>query len=125
MRLFMMLLILLGLALRAEAGTPWVDTRYPRKDVTLIFLFEACSNVGMTSKGQIPYFDCESYVYGVLDTYLSIRSNIALNERACFPATLPPWRALEIAEPLMLGEKSAQPAGPVIIDALRKEFPCH
>lgn len=110
------------------AVNPWVDTHYPRKEVTLDGLYEACSVVGETARGNIPYFDCESYVYGVLDSYLAVRASIPKEMRACFPATLAPWEALKIAEPAdsvghepYLGSKTA---GPVIIEMLRKKYPC-
>jgi hypothetical protein len=110
------------------AVNPWIDTRYPRKEVTLDGLYEACSVVGETARGDIPYFDCESYVYGVLDSYLAVRDSIPKENRACFPATLAPWEALKIAESAdhldrkpYMGTKTA---GPVIIEMLRKKYPC-
>jgi hypothetical protein len=117
------LLIIILCASQAEADSPF-DTRYPRKEVTINFLYEACSVVGETAHGNIPFFDCESYVYGVLDTYLATRSAIPVAKRACFPAALPPWQALEIARPLTLGNIGDQTAGPLIIEALRKQYPC-
>jgi hypothetical protein len=101
------------------------ETRYPRRQVTVDGLYEACSVVGETAKGDIPYFDCESYVYGVLDTYLAVRESIPKERRACFPADIPPWRALEDAHSLILSGAHASIAGPALIEALRKKYPCH
>ncbi len=112
------------LGAHALAATPWVDQRAPRKDVHLMFLYEACSSVGDTAKGRIANFDCESYVYGVLDAYLAVRSHLPIRQRACFPEDLPPWRALEVAEPLLQSPASEKEAGPEIIKALAKAYPC-
>jgi len=108
----------------AAALTP-ADTRRTRQQVTMDFLYEACGDVEADkSRGMIPYFDCESYVYGVLDAYLSIRESIPKSQRACFPADLAPWQAIEIAHPLAFGEQSSKAAAPVLIEALRKTYPC-
>jgi hypothetical protein len=104
--------------------TPWIDGRAPRKTVSMDYLYESCDNRGGTAGGDIAYFDCESYVYGVLDAYLEIRNEIPLNERACFPENLPPWLALKIAEPLDEGSAGRREAGPQIIAALRNKYPC-
>jgi hypothetical protein len=88
------------------------------------YLYESCSSNGNTAGGDIAYFDCESYVYGVLDAYLNIKSALPLNKQACFPNDLPPWRALEIAEPLDFGAAGRKDAAPQIIAALRKHYPC-
>jgi hypothetical protein len=98
--------------------------RKPRDQVTLDGLHEACSVVGQTARGSIPYFDCESYVYGALDSYLGVKESIPKAQRACFPANIPPWRVLEISAQLDIPHKSEDIAAPLIIEALRKKFPC-
>ncbi len=98
--------------------------RKPRELVTLDYLHESCMVVGETGGGLIPYFDCESYVYGVLDGYIQIRNHIPISQRACFPTNIPPWRVLEISEKANLNHKFDAVAGPLLIEALRKKFPC-
>ena len=101
------------------------ETRYPRETISVDFLYESCSVVGKTAKGKIPFFDCESYVYGVLDSYLAIRNMIPKAKRACFPASLPPWQALEVAEPAVTAQgQSSRDAANVIVEALRRKYPC-
>jgi hypothetical protein len=119
-----LLMTWLLLGANALAATPWVDHRTPRKSVTLDFVYEACSNVGQTAYGRIQNFDCESYVYGVLDTYLAMRPHVPVSQRACFPEDLPPWRALEVTWPLLQSPASEKEAGPEIIKALTKAYPC-
>ena len=113
----------------ADSFVPWIDHRQPRRTVTLEYLYESCAGRGDTGGGDIPYFDCETYVYGVLDSYILIRPSMPVSQRACFPTNLPPWLALEIAEPMLFGAKSGKgdgsaPAALKIIDALRKKYPC-
>ncbi len=100
------------------------DTHYPREVVTVDFLYEACSVVGETARGKIPFFDCESYVYGVLDAYLSISPYIPEEQRACVPSGLPPWKVLEDARPLIDEGRESKTAAPALIEALRKKYPC-
>jgi hypothetical protein len=123
MKLIVSLLLLLA-ASSADAVNPWVDTRHPHKDVTVLFLYEACSAVGETSRGKIPFFDCESYVYGVLDAYVSVRSSIPKSKRACFPVAVPPWQVLKEVETEAMSTKPSTLAGSFLIEELRKKYPC-
>ena len=107
----------------ANATNPF-ETRYPRQTVTVDGLYEACSVVGETAKGDIPYFDCESYVYGVLDAYVKVSSEIPRAERACFPAGIEPWRVLEMANPMPGTYRKDQSAASFLIDFLKKRYPC-
>ena len=101
------------------------QTHSPREVVTVDFLYESCGVVGRTAKGQIPFFDCESYVYGVLDSYLAVRSSLPQNERACFPASIAPWKVLEDARALgIVDSEGSQIAAPELIEAMRKKYPC-
>ena len=108
----------------AHATNPWVDSRLPRRTITMDFLYEACSAVGETAHGDVPFFDCESYGYGLIDSYVSIRDSIPSADRACFPADLAPWRALQLAAPLDTPENGRKVAAPIVIQALRHAFPC-
>ena len=120
---YLTILLFLAWTSSASAINPWVDTRYPRKDVTVDFLYETCSVVGETARGKIPYFDCESYVYGVLDAYLAARASIPKAQRACFAPALPAWQALRDALPLVDTHRS-EIAAPFLLDALRRKYPC-
>ena len=112
-------------AMCAQTITPTAASPQERNEVTANFLFEACAVIGQTARGMIPHFDCHSYVYGVLDTYLAIRQSVPKADRTCFPASLAPWQALKDVEPLVDWKKEGSiPAGPVIINALRKTYPC-
>jgi hypothetical protein len=114
----------LCLAAPAHAVNPWMDTRHAREKVTVDYLFESCSVVGETAHGMIPHFDCESFTYGVLDSYLSVRDSIPKASRACFPANLPPWKALEAASAEINDKNRTKLAAPFLIEALRKKHPC-
>ena len=132
MRTFYILCLFLIFMLASVSSAFAVESavsRNPREQVTVDFLFEACSNVGDTAKGLIPFFDCESYVYGVLDTYLSIRQAIPSERRACFSDYLPPWKAIEAVRSLIKDDQWAhlgsKTAAPVIIELLAKKYPCN
>jgi hypothetical protein len=124
MRTLTLPLLLMGCIGPVHATNPWIDTRYPRNNVTVDGLYEACSAVGETARGDIPYFDCESYVYGVLDAYLKIRDQIPKVDKACFPASIEPWRVLQMADPKPGSYERSQSAASFLIDFLRKKYPC-
>lgn len=106
----------------AHVDEPWIEKK-DRKDVTVAFLYEACSFIGETRGGMIPWFDCESYVYGVLDSYVSIRNSIPREQRACFPADLAPWEALNLSLKHEYSEWN-RVAATVLIEDLQKQYPC-
>jgi hypothetical protein len=118
-------LVVLVSTLDVYARTP-SDTRLPRRKVTIDYLYEACADVGdpASERGDIPFFDCESFVYGVLDAYLVVRSGIPQERRACFPESLPPWKALEEVHEIIGETEGTHLAAPVIIESLRKKYPC-
>ena len=116
-----------GKILPLEVEYPYSVTKNKRYPVTLDYLYESCAIPGdpQLARGDIPSFDCESFVYGVLDSYLDIRMKMPPSERACFPPDLPPWRALEITEPVLRNLSSGgELAAPAIIRALRAKYPC-
>jgi hypothetical protein len=96
----------------------------PAREVTVDFLYESCHVVGETAHGLIPHFDCESYVYGVLDSYVALRASLPKAERACFPAALPPWQALQLGSKHIDARVRTNPAGPFLIETLRRKYPC-
>jgi len=70
------------------------------------------------------YFDCESYVYGVLDAYLAVSEIIPKQQRACFPRAIEPWRVLEDVRELLENGNGENIAGQAIIKALVIKYPC-
>jgi hypothetical protein len=127
MKTVIMFLISFVLAASATAQNQSQNhTQTPREVVTVDFLYEACGVVGETARGKIPFFDCDSYVYGVLDSYLAIRSQLPRGERACFPASIPPSKVLEDARSLGIEIKEGSKiAGPALIDALQGNIHAH
>lgn len=126
MRTVIFLLSVMAISLYSvcRASIPWTDNRNPHQNVTMNYLYEACGAKGNTGGGDIPYFDCESYVYGVLDSYIFIRNSIPMANRSCFPRDIPPWFALEIASPLLTNANGNKNAAPLIIQALHDRYPC-
>lgn len=70
----------------AFAKTP-LDSKNPTATVTLDYFLEACTVVGETQFGMIPNFDCESYIYGVLDTYAATQTKLK-KPQLCIPQIL-------------------------------------
>lgn len=107
------------MSLPALAATP-LDTKRPRETVTVDFLLEACSVVGETAYGMIPHFDCETYLYGVLDTAAAGPQPLA-----CVPAGTAPWQVYETLQAAPLDDaQRGEPAAPWVLAQLREEFPC-
>lgn len=96
-----------------------IETKHPKQWVSGDFFMEACAVVGETAHGMIPHFDCESYIYGVVDA-LSVTRSLP-----CLPKQLAPWQVYEAV--LSLSPSSAalqQHAATLIFSALRKKYPC-
>jgi hypothetical protein len=99
----------------------------PRRQVSFDFLMEACADIGdpASARGAVPFFDCHSYIYGVMDAYVLARTSIPKSDRACFPANLAPWKVMLELWPLLKTTKfGPEPAAPIIIATLRKKYPC-
>jgi len=118
-----MIILLICLLPFVAAATPPPEHRKVRDSITLDYLLESCSDVGGTAYGDIPYFDCDSYIYGVLDTYLQARHFIPVAQRSCFPEKLTPAQVLDIAWhwDIKLGKNKAEL---MLIEMLRKKYPC-
>lgn len=105
------------------AATP-LDSRNPQQVITADYFLETCSVIGETAYGMVPHFDCETYIYGVLDTYKAVNAGLPAADRICLPATLAPWRVYE-ALPTPESESGREEnAATYIIDSLRKAYPC-
>jgi hypothetical protein len=103
-----------------EGDVPCCDYRPGPGGITADFLLETCSVTGKTAYGMIPYFDCQSYVLAVLDTYRSIQGG-----GACLPAQLTAKEVLDVVSTRFKYEKDGQRrASDVILDALQTKFAC-
>ena len=65
-------------------------------DIDSDFLAEACTVIGQTAYGKIPYFDCYSYFYGILDSYRTVANSPPASQRICMPDKLTPNQAYDI-----------------------------
>ena len=124
--------VLLGLAaaLPAGAATP-LETRHPRATVTIDFLLEACTVVGETAHGMIPHFDCESWLYGVLDAQAALAAatsadaTTAAAAAACVPAKLAPWQVYAmLVEAEIPDSRRGEPAAAFVLELLRAKAGC-
>jgi len=80
--------------------------------------------VGETAHGIIPHFDCESYIYGVLDSFLAFSDFLPPHRRTCAPEELAPWMVYEHLMAADIQGLREDPAASVITDILHHTFPC-
>lgn len=106
----------------AFAKTP-LDSKNPPAVVTLDYFLEACTVVGETQFGMIPNFDCESYIYGVLDTYAATQTKLK-KPQVCIPQNIAPWQVYETVLASSIKPSVYQAAAPAIIKALSEKYPC-
>ena len=112
----------LAIAAPALAATP-LDTRHARETVTLDYLMESCTVVGETAHGMVPHFDCESFLYGVIDTVAALPADGAAAPH-CVPAALAPWQVYGRIGDRIPRERWNEPAARLLVELLRREFPC-
>ena len=108
--------LLLGTAL-TQAATP-LHTKNKHQVVTYDFLMEACTVVGETAYGMLPHFDCESYLYGVLDAHAALKA-----PKVCAPGTLPAWKLYQDLLEVPRGQWN-RPAAQLIVKTLARKYPC-
>jgi hypothetical protein len=90
-----------------------------------VFL-ESCAVPGESARGMIPYFDCQSYVLGVIDTRRQLNPLIPDSEKICLPTNITTKDVLELIwkqYPNWDIPESRQ-ASEVILEVLQKEFSC-
>jgi hypothetical protein len=106
----------------SHADTP-LDTKNKQHTVTWDYLMESCSVVGETAGGMLPHFDCESYLYGVVDSYAATRASLNKPSQICLPPKLAAWEIYQhlLAAPRATGQ---QPAAALIIKTLALKYPC-
>jgi hypothetical protein len=121
---FLVSTIMLASVTLATSAYPaqWVD-KNPIESVTVDYLYEACSATGNTARGKIPYFDCASYIYGVLDSYRSIQEYLPKSKKACLPHEIAPWKVLEDFE-YLINKNGAKNAAQALINEFQKKYPC-
>ncbi len=70
---------------------------YPAKpgSVKIQFFLEACAVPGETERGLIHYFDCQSYVLGIIDVYRKVKDTIPKREQICVPDNITTRDVLE------------------------------
>lgn len=94
--------------------------------IKIQFFLEACSVPGGTARGMIPFFDCQSYVLGAIDSYRIATRGMPPTTKACIPENITTRVILELiikAYPNwdIPGERGASG---VIFEVLKKEYPC-
>jgi hypothetical protein len=116
-------ILLVAAAAPLPAATP-LARKAPRETVTVAFLLEACSVVGETAHGMIPHFDCESYLYGVLDAQSALAANSG-GASTCVPETIAPWQVYEalLAAPIP-DARRGEPAAPFVLEVVAARFAC-
>ncbi len=89
------------------------------------FLLETCSVTGRTAHGMIPYFDCQSYVLAVLDSYKALQDVLPRERRLCLPPDLTVRAILRTMAKHYVYERDARRrAAEVVLEALRPPYAC-
>lgn len=101
---------------------------YPAKPggIKIQFFLEACAVPGETANGMIPYFDCQSYVLGIIDSYRLLKSSSSREFQICLPENITARDVLELIwEKYPNWEIPAhRQATEVIFEVLQKNFGC-
>jgi hypothetical protein len=103
--------------------------KYPARPsgVKIQFFLEACAVPGETARGMIPYFDCQSYVLGVIDTYRQLKYSVPKSISMCIPPDVTTKDVLELVwkqYPNWSVHESRQ-ASEIILEVLNVRFPCN
>jgi hypothetical protein len=117
------LLVALLIATTGWAATP-LDSRNPKQMLTVDNFFEACTVIGETAYGMIPHFDCETYLYGIVDTYQSLNPSLPAKQRLCLPENLAPWQLYEVLLTFDVEGRREDNAASYILKALIDTYPC-
>lgn len=116
-------LMLIAVSSAANAITP-LDTRNEHETITLDYFMEACTVIGETGSGLIPYFDCESYLYGIMDTQRVLNASLPPEQQACIPEKLAPWQLYEQIGSVLPDNEWGNLAAPHITNLLRQKYLC-
>jgi hypothetical protein len=125
--LFLAFIIFLSQGSKAENVSPDCCSYAVKKDAIKIqFFLEACSVPGETKFGMVPYFDCQSFVLGVVSAYRQVNSQLPKPNQLCIPESLTTKNLLE----LILKQypnwniKEERLASEVILEALKSNYSC-
>ena len=127
MSLMVLLLTALPLISLAQHVNPKCCNYPARPDgVKIQFFLEACAVPGETANGMIPYFDCQSYVLGIFDSYRLLKSSSSREYQICLPENITTRDVLELIwEKYPKWEIPAhRQATEVIFEVLQKNFSC-
>ncbi len=105
------------------AATP-LDFRNPRQMLSVDNFFEACTVIGETAYGKIPHFDCETYLYGIVDTHQALNPSLPVAQQLCLPEKLAPWQLYETLLSFDVEGSREDNAASFIVKALIKTYPC-
>jgi len=75
---------------------------------------------------MVPYFDCQSYVLGTIDTYRKLNKFTPKKDQICIPESITTRDVLELIwnKYPNWDAPEEKDANDVIIEVLRNEFPC-
>jgi len=101
---------------------------YPARPdaVKIQFFLEACAVPGESERGMMPYFDCQSYVLGIIDGYRLLKSSSPKDRQICLPESITTREVLELIWKSYPNWEIAEhrQAAEVILEVIRKEFQC-
>lgn len=120
---FVAIFMLIAVSYAANAITP-LDTRNKHETITLDYFLEACTVIGETGSGLISHFDCESYLYGIMDTQRVLNASLPTEQQACIPEKLAPWQLYEQIGSVIPDNEWGNLAAPHITHLLRQKYPC-
>lgn len=87
---------------------------------------ESCFATGETARGAIPYFDCQSYVLGVIDASRNVKSSASKSRGLCLPSEITTKDVIDL-----IWDKypnwdvpAHRKASAVILEVLGEKYPC-
>jgi hypothetical protein len=93
--------------------------------ITADFLLETCSVPGQTAYGMIPFFDCQSYVMGLIDSARTNREADGDHARICLPPAFTASDALRLLEGQYNREQEGERrASDLLLTAMEAEYHC-
>ncbi len=97
-----------------------------KEAIKIQFFLEACSVPGETQHGMVPYFDCQSFVLGVVSTYRQVNFQLPKESQLCIPESLTTKNLLELILKKYpnWGIKEERLASEVIIETLKINYFC-
>jgi hypothetical protein len=100
--------------------------KVPKTGIDTDFVLQVCAlHPGETSGGDIPYFDCQSYLLAMLDTYKTLEPALPAKDKFCLPKD---FETADVVKNLYAEydyERDAQKRAPeVLLAYLHKTYPC-